>query len=165
MSSLPASYNPHISVLMASVKVLSILLTMDVLMSTIVDEYDCCASKSKKNGLSSKDAAYNAIAGKRTRCIKGNCHGCGKYGHMQHNCRGGKGGEKLDGKGKDKQSETAASTKDKGDDEPEGVWLMDDTGEAGEEQTSFTYVTLAISNSQHKSHTKLFNSGALRHML
>ncbi|KAG2335542.1 hypothetical protein BDR05DRAFT_859617, partial [Suillus weaverae] len=40
MSSLPASYDPHLSALTASAKVLSVLLTADILMSTIVDEYD-----------------------------------------------------------------------------------------------------------------------------
>ncbi|KAG0698647.1 hypothetical protein DFH29DRAFT_1002666 [Suillus ampliporus] len=122
MSSLPASYDPHLSALTASTKVRSVLLTADVLMSTVVDEYDRRALKTKKNGSSNDDAAYNANAG-----------------------------EKSDGKGKDKKSETAASTKDKDDEEPEGVWLMDDTDDAGEEQTSFTYATLAISKPQRES--------------
>ncbi|KAG2047592.1 hypothetical protein BDR06DRAFT_855845, partial [Suillus hirtellus] len=52
MSSLPASYDPHLSALTASAKVSSIKLTSDVLMSTIIDEYDRCASKSKKTGSS-----------------------------------------------------------------------------------------------------------------
>jgi hypothetical protein len=41
MSSLPSSYDPHLSALTASAKVSSIILTADTLMSTIVDEYDC----------------------------------------------------------------------------------------------------------------------------
>ncbi|KAG2078560.1 hypothetical protein BDR04DRAFT_996395, partial [Suillus decipiens] len=48
MSSLPSSYDPHLSALMASAKVSSVILTADTLMSTIVDEYDRRASKSKK---------------------------------------------------------------------------------------------------------------------
>ncbi|KAG2056682.1 hypothetical protein BDR06DRAFT_879898, partial [Suillus hirtellus] len=60
MSLLLASYNPHLSALTVSAKVPSVKLTMDVLMSTIIDEYDCRASKSKKASSSSDDAAYNA---------------------------------------------------------------------------------------------------------
>ncbi|KAG1829036.1 hypothetical protein DFJ58DRAFT_661060, partial [Suillus subalutaceus] len=41
---------------------------------------------------------------------------------------------------------------------------MDDTDETGEEQTSFTYATLANSNSQRESRTELLDSGASRHM-
>jgi gag-polypeptide of LTR copia-type len=70
MSSLPASYDPHLSALTASAKVSSVKLTADVLMSTIVDEYDRRASKSKKAGSSSDDAAYNANAGQHMRKIK-----------------------------------------------------------------------------------------------
>ncbi|KAG0692876.1 hypothetical protein DFH29DRAFT_817017, partial [Suillus ampliporus] len=83
MSSLPASYDPHLSALTASAKVLSVQLTVDVLISTVIDEYDHRTSKMKKNGSSNDDAAYNANAGKQTRQIKSNCHNCGKYGHMQ----------------------------------------------------------------------------------
>jgi len=64
MSSLPASYDPHLSALTASAKISSVLLTADILISTIIDEYDHCASKMKKTGSSNDDAAYNANAGK-----------------------------------------------------------------------------------------------------
>ena len=37
---LPASYDPHISALTALAKVLKVMLTSDMLMSTIVDKYD-----------------------------------------------------------------------------------------------------------------------------
>lgn len=122
MSSLPSSYDPHLSALTASAKVSSMKLTADTLMSTIVDEYDRRVSKSKKTRSSNDDAAYNANAGQCTRKIKGNCHNCGKYGHMQKDCRGPGGGGasgkgRSDWKGKDKKSETAASTKDKANDE------------------------------------------------
>jgi hypothetical protein len=66
MSSLPSSYDPHLSALMVSAKVSSIILTSDTLMSTIVDEYDHRASKSKKAGSSNDDAAYNANASQCT---------------------------------------------------------------------------------------------------
>jgi hypothetical protein len=59
MSSLPPSYDPHLSALTASAKVSSITLTSDTLMSTIVDEYDRRAAKMKKSS-SNDDAAYNA---------------------------------------------------------------------------------------------------------
>jgi len=47
---LPASYDLHVSALTASAKVSKVTLTSDVLMSTIVDEYDRHASKAKKTG-------------------------------------------------------------------------------------------------------------------
>jgi len=170
MSSLSSSYDPHLSALTASAKVSSVILTADTLMSTIIDEYDRRSLKSKKAGSSNDDAAYNANASQRTQRIKGNCHNCGKYGHMQKDCRGPGGGGasgkgKPDWKGKDKKPETAASAKDKAnDDEPEGVWLMNKISPE-DERTSFTFATLTDPSGKQDARIKLLDSGASRHML
>jgi hypothetical protein len=169
MSSLSSSYDPHLSALTASAKVSSVILTADTLMSTIIDEYDRRSLKSKKAGSSNDDAAYNANASQRTQRIKGNCHNCGKYGHMQKDCRGPGGGGasgkgKPDWKGKDKKPETAASAKDKAnDDEPEGVWLMNKISPE-DERTSFTFATLTDPSGKQDARIKLLDSGASRHM-
>jgi len=166
MSSLPPSYDPHISALTASAKVSNVTLTADTLMATIVDEYDRRAAKIKKSS-SSDDAAYNAHPKKPK--FRGKCHNCGERGHKKWQCTaegGGKAGQKPDGKGKDKnKSETAASAKDKGkDNEPEGVWLAQDDARDEEEHTTFTYTTLMNSNRKRESRIELFDSGASRHM-
>jgi len=86
LGSLPASYDPHVSALMALAKVSKVTLTSDVLMSTIVDEYDRRASKAKKShsGSRNDDTAYNAQTGKRS--FGGTCYNCGRRGHLRRDC-------------------------------------------------------------------------------
>ena len=125
LSSVPMSYEPTLSAMTASVKVSRQDLPPEVIMSTLLDNYDLCQTKLPKKSMSGNDdAAYSANVSKK---FTGSCNNCSKKGHKAEDCwaeGGRKAGQqpkkkwKPKGKGKEK-----AATADAADGEPDGVWL------------------------------------------
>ncbi|KIM63116.1 hypothetical protein SCLCIDRAFT_53780, partial [Scleroderma citrinum Foug A] len=147
ISSVPASYDSTISAMTTSAKITRLDLTPDVIMTTLIDDYDQRQTKSsKKSSNSGEDAAYSASSSKK---FSGNCHNCQKKGHKAEDCweeGGGKAGQrpkrKWKGHGKGK-------SKDKADDDP---------------RSSYSSALLAGEDLQTGQQMVLFDSGASRHM-
>ena len=122
MGSLPSSYDPYISALNATSRVLGSQLSPDDLMLSVTEEYERRALKTKGKQKDDNAAFYSNDADadkekgqKGGSKRKGNCHNCGKKGHWTRDCwdeGGGKEGQgpkqkgkkdKGKGKGKEKQ--------------------------------------------------------------
>ncbi|KAG2063599.1 hypothetical protein BDR04DRAFT_1163522 [Suillus decipiens] len=192
LGSLPTSYNPHLSALIASARVTSTDLTPDILMATIINEYDQCTTKGKKSTPSNDNTAYTANSNGKKYHFKGKCHNCGKKGHIKADCWADSGGKARENpsssKAKGKKSDTAVAAKDKdNEDEPKGVLLahgwddevdqltevdkddipsIDDIlGDDEEAHTkTFDYTMLANCGREDNNYIELYNSGASHHM-
>jgi len=135
ISSIPMSYDSTISAMTTSTKITCLDLTPDVIMTTLIDNYDRRQSKSGKKSMSSgEDATYSASSSKK---FSGNCHNCQKKGHKAEDCweeGGGKAGQcpkwkwKGHAKGKSKDSKDKAGTADAEGGEPDGVWFVHAAG-------------------------------------
>jgi len=135
ISSIPMSYDSTISAMTTSAKITHLDLTPDVIMMTLIDDYDRRQSKSgKKSTSSGEDAAYSASSSNK---FSGNCHNCQKKGHKAEDCweeGGGKAGQrpkrkwKGHGKGKSRDSKDKAGTADAEGGEPDGVWFTHAAG-------------------------------------
>ena len=192
ISSVPTSYDSTISAMTTSAKITRLDLTPNVIMTTLIDDYDRRQTKSgRKSTSSGEDAAYSASSSKK---FSGNCHNCQKKGHKAEDCweeGGGKAGQRpkqkwkghRKGKSKDK-----ASTADAEGGEPNGVWFthtagLDDeedwlqevdeadlpaicaeTDEDKEPKSLYCSALLAGENLHTGQCMVLFNSGASRHM-
>ena len=140
ISSVPTSYDSTISAMTTSTKITHLDLTPDVIMTTLIDDYDRRQSKSgKKSTSSGEDAAYSASS---SRKFSGNCHNCQKKGHKAEDCweeGGGKAGQrpkrkwKGHAKGKSKDLKDKAGTADAEGREPDGVWFAHAAGSDDED--------------------------------
>ena len=131
ISSVPMSYDSTISAMTTSAKITRLDLTPDVIMTTLIDDYDRCQTKSGKKSSSGEDAAYSVNL---SRKFSGNCHNCQKKGHKAEDCweeGGGKAGQrpkwKWKGHGKGK-SKDKARTADAEGGELDGVWFAHAAG-------------------------------------
>ena len=131
ISSVPMSYDSTISAMTTSAKITRLDLTPDVIMTTLIDDYDRCQMKSGKKSSSGEDAAYSVNL---SRKFSGNCHNCQKKGHKAEDCweeGGGKAGQrpkwKWKGHGKGK-SKDKARTADAEGGELDGVWFAHAAG-------------------------------------
>jgi len=131
ISSVPASYDSTISAMTTSTKITHLDLTPDVIMTTLIDDYDRRQVKSgKKSTSSGEDAAYSTNSSSKK--FSGNCHNCQKKGHKAEDCweeGSGKASQcpkrkwKGHSKGWSKDSKDKASTADAEGGEPDGVWF------------------------------------------
>ena len=108
LSSVPKSYESTISAMMTSARITGLDLTPEVILTTLIDDYDRRQAKSsKKSSSGGEDVAYSVNSLKK---FGGTCHNCRKKGHKAEDCWaecGGKEGQhpkgwKLRGKGKSK---------------------------------------------------------------
>jgi len=185
ISSIPMSYDSTISAMTTSTKITRLDLTPDVIMTTLIDDYDRRQSKSGKKSTSS------------SKKFSGNCHNCQKKGHKAEDCweeGGGKAGQcpkrkwKGHGKGKLRDPKDKASTADAEGGEPDGVWFAHAAGpddeddwlrevdeaelltictesdEDEEPKSSYDSALLAGKNLQTGQRMVLFDSGASCHM-
>ena len=176
-----------------SAKITHLDLTPDVIMTTLIDDYDRQQMKSGRKSTSlGEDAAYSASSSKK---FSGNCHNCQKKGHKAEDCweeGGRKAGQcpkrKWKGHGKGK-SKDKAGTADAEGGEPDGVWfahaagsddeedwlqevnkadllaICAETDEDEEPKSSYCSALLTGENLQTGQCMVLFDSGASRHML
>ena len=191
LSSVPMSYESTISAMTTSAKITSLDLTPEVILTTLVDDYDRRQAKSsKKSSSGGEDVAYSVNLSKK---FGGTCHNCRKKGHKAEDCwakGGGKEGQhlkgwKLRGKGKSKDK---AGTADVESGEPDGVWLADaaisddednwlrevneediltictETNEDEEPKSSYCSALFTGESLQTDQRMILFDSDASRHM-
>jgi len=140
ISSVP-TYNSTISAMTTSAKIARLDLTPDVIMTTLIDNYDRRQTKcSKKLTSSGKDTAYSASLSNKK--FSGNCHNCQKKGHKAEDCweeGSGKAGQcpkwkwKGHAKGKSKDSKDKVGTTDAEGGEPDGVWFVHAAGSDDED--------------------------------
>ena len=83
ISSVPMSYDSTISAMTTSAKITRLDLTPNVIMMTLIDDYDRHQTKSGKKSSSGEDAAYSANSSKK---FTGNCHNHQKKGHKAEDC-------------------------------------------------------------------------------
>lgn len=149
MGSLPSSYDPYVSAVIATSSVLGTTLSANDLMLMLTEEYEHCTLKTK-GGKKEDDAAFHSNDAEKGDKGGSNskknttCHNCRKKGHYKKDCwaegggkegqrpnqkgKGkvkGKGKRKVKGKGKGKEKETAAASEDKNEEKPkdEEVWM------------------------------------------
>lgn len=131
VGSLPSTYDPTLSSILASAKLSKTPLDPDVVTSLITDDFDRRELAKKKGKGRNDDAAYYAGSGKGGgKGGKGDkvCHNCQKKGHFKADCwakGGGKEGQGPKGKkgGGSKKEEVNAAEAE----EEDGVWaIMDD---------------------------------------
>ena len=147
MGSLSTSYDPYISAVNATSRVLWKTLSANDLILTVTKEYERCTLKAKSSKKDADNAAFHSSDARKDQKggqkRKGDCHNCGKKGHWTRDCYaegGGKEGQgpkqkgkgKGKGKGKDKEKDkkddnkdTASATETKKDDKAkdEEAWM------------------------------------------
>ena len=140
ISSVPMSYDSTISAMTTSAKITHLDLTPDVIMTTLIDDYDRRQTKCGKKSMNGEDAAYSASSSNKK--FSGNCHNCQRKGHKAEDCweeGGGKAGQcpkrkwKGHTKGKLKDSKDKAGTTDAEAGEPDGVWFAHAAGSDDED--------------------------------
>ena len=191
LSSVPMSHESTISAMTTSARITGLDLTPEVILTTLINDYDRQQAKSgKKSSSGGEDVAYSANLSKK---FGGTCHNCQKKGHKAKDCWAegeGKEGQHLKGwkpRGKGK-SKDKAGTADTESGEPNGVWLADaaisddeddwlrevdeedipticaETDEDEEPKSSYCSALLAGKSLQTGQRMILFDSGASRHM-
>ena len=122
------SYESTISAMTTLARITGLDLTPEVILMTLIDDYDRRQAKSSKKSLSGgEDVTFSENSSKK---FGGTCHNCQKKGHKAEDFwaeGGGKEGQhpkgwKPRGKGKSKDK---AGTADAEGGEPDGVWLAD----------------------------------------
>ena len=185
------SYESTISAMTTSARITSLDLTPEVILTTLINDYNQRQAKSsKKSSSGGEDVTYSANSLKK---FGGTCHNCRKKGHKAEDCwaeGGGKEGQHLKGwkpRGKGK-SKDKAGTADAESGEPNGVWLADvaisdnkdnwlqevdeediltictETDEDEEPKSSYCSALLTGESLQTGQHMILFDSGASHHM-
>ena len=140
VGSLPSTYDPTLSSILAAAKLNRTTLDPDTVTSLVTDDYDRRAVK-KKGKKDEKDEAYYAGEGskggkKKTDKI---CHNCKKKGHFKADCWAKGGGKEGQGpKGKKAEASggekgTGASVAEAKEEKEDGVWAVADEDEVFED--------------------------------
>lgn len=138
VGSLPSTYDPTLSSILASAKLSKTTLDPDIVTSLIIDDFDRREVSKKKSKKDDKDVAYYAGGssekGKDGKSDK-ECHNCGKKGHFKADCwakGGGKEGQgpkakkgKASGGKKEEKVEVNVATVSPEEEKVEGVWAVE----------------------------------------
>ena len=141
---LPQSYNSYLSTVTTAPSVLGTKLTLDALMLSIIDEFDCCIVKTHQSKDKGKDIMFHAESGSR-KPWKGRqelkksveCFNCHRKGHVKVDCwaKGrGKEGQGPRGKMAKKSRKPSGESANIAEDE-DRVWMaaVDDSSDADDE--------------------------------
>src|SRR6266581_603348 len=158
LTSLPHSYDQSCTSISNSTRVSGQPLTADDLEAMILAEFTQREIKKQKSN--TKDEAFAADTPKS----KKQCSNCNKRGHLKADCWAKGGGKEGQGpKRKDKAQDSAAAAEEN----ELGAWAAVEEVSAEEDQGDFVGAAgspLARPGRAHNAATKLYDSGASRHM-
>jgi hypothetical protein len=154
LGSAPTSFESTTSSMNTTAKLTRTVLTPDLVISLITDEFDRCALKKPKEG---QEEALGTDVKKGKKPKKDvECFNCKKKGHMKSDCWA-KGGGK-EGQGPKKRSQDSAATAEKSQQPDIEAWA------AIEEIEDEEYGLSVLVSKQPRSKGELYDSGASCHM-